>query len=166
VWVKPSGIMVPVTELVSKQTEGQQANQFRLEVHRDGRISLAAPDMPGGYKHYSFPNCVSPDEANYCFALFSDTPLKPNVWTHVAVTYSGFNPSGAAYKIYMNGLLERTVKTVGTGVHHNNEDMLIGSVQGTFKGFFQGDIKRAVYYMTEMSSELVKASMGTAPSAN
>src|SRR6185295_12195385 len=76
----------------------------------------------------------------------SNTTLPASVWTHVAVS---FNVSGNSWKLYINGVLDRTLNlgaTTFTPQSLSNVNACIGSSfnsTGTAAGFFNGRVDEA-----------------------
>lgn len=74
-----------------------------------------------------------------------------NTWTHIAAVWSSTN-----VKLFINGVLDKTIATTGaaSGAFHVNKD--IGAENGNTSRIFQGLIDDVRVYGTALSDEDIK----------
>jgi len=138
--------------IVSKERLGDPSNQFRLELHADGKIALvfegidSKQNVPGSVDPHSW---VSP----ICTAF----PIALNKFTHVAIVRNGL-----LFSLYINGKMVSSATAVKEGSHNNTENLRVGSRYATgsddainpFPGFIGG----AVFHNQAFTADQIKRS--------
>ncbi|MDP3651393.1 MAG: LamG domain-containing protein, partial [Rhodoferax sp.] len=73
-------------------------------------------------------NLIDPNTGTNDLIVSSQTPVIPNAWTHIAVTYDG-----STAKVYINGSIDVT-KNIGHSISPVVNNLYIGGVGETFPG--------------------------------
>lgn len=129
--------------IAAKERQGVGSNQFRIEMHEDGKVAVCGLGIDTGKPG---PRRDSVDPNGWSTALTSTKPLPAGFFTHVT-----FTRRGATCTLYIDGVEDCVAKTAGPVKHHNGEDLRFGSRLprvgfSTFVDKFDGEIAGALYF--------------------
>ena len=147
-WVKPSS-MNGWESVVYKERGGAGTGllSYALYAHDGGASSPSA-----GYVRTS---SAGPDRG-----LQGTARLPLNTWSHVAVTYSSAPaPAGSTLRLYVNGVLVRTVTGTNQNILAGNQPLRIGNSNASVSEGFNGLIDEVRIYNRALSAAEITADM-------
>ncbi|MDQ6422719.1 S-layer homology domain-containing protein [Paenibacillus sp. LHD-117] len=122
-WVNPNSAVTSSRSILSHGVSGVQANTFWLFIN-NGQLRLQIADKNGGNYNDFFGGAVP-----------------ANKWTHIALTRSG-----TTFKLYVNGVVVKSVTLTSMDQSGNNNDLRLGGISGFSAASFDGKIDELKFY--------------------